>query len=89
MGTRSQSTSYTCERKPSWDTASDLYPSPLTYINGKKVSTPTAFLKDVEVQMEAGNFITIQIWRKDPANFEFLLVKEKTFYAKLGYNSVS
>jgi len=85
---RAGARSYTCERNPSWEDAADLYPGQVTYINGKKVNTPAALLKDLEVQMEAANFITIQIWRKDPANFEFLLVREKTFYAKSGYNSL-
>jgi len=80
--------SYTCDRSPSWEDAMSLYPGQLTYINGKKINTPAALLKDFEVQMENANFITIQIWRKDPANFEFLLVREKTFYAKSGYNSL-
>jgi len=80
------SSDYVCERRPTWDTAADSLTGPLTYIHGKKISTPNAILKDVEVEMVEPNFITIQVWRKDVSNYEFLLVKERSYYARSGYN---
>jgi len=84
--TRSSGSSYTCERRSTWDIATDNVVGPITYIHGKKISTPTAVLKDVEVSMVDSNFITIQVWRKDVSNYEFLLVKERSYYASAGYN---
>ncbi|MES1901934.1 MAG: hypothetical protein MHPSP_000166 [Paramarteilia canceri] len=86
---RSGQNSYSCERRSSWNDTNVLNTNgPITYINSKKITSPSVILKDIEVMMNISSFITIQVWRKDTSNYEFVLTKEKTFYAKLGYNMI-
>ncbi|MEN2497567.1 MAG: hypothetical protein MHMPM18_001935 [Marteilia pararefringens] len=86
--TAATSSNYSCNRRSSWESASQNDVGPVTYIHGKKITTPYAVLRDIEIQMIESGFIKIQVWRKDLANYEFTIVREKTFYARQGYNIV-